>query len=60
VALRDENGETYPVQRVKGLHDDHERCCAFVSGLKPMGATPFWFEENDEYRDWVDADEKTE
>jgi len=56
-ALRDENGEVYPIQRVQGLHDDHERCCAFVGGLKPMGATPFWFAQDDEYRDFVDADE---
>lgn len=56
-ALRDANGEVYPVQRVKDLHDGKERCCAFVCGLKPMGATPFWFEESMEERDWVDADQ---
>ncbi len=55
-ALRDANGDTYPVQRVPGLHDGKTRCCAYVAGLKPMGATPFWFVESDEEWDWVDAD----
>ena len=57
-ALRDEAGEIYPVQRVPSLDGGTEKCCAFVCGLTPMGATPFWFERGDMGRfEIVDADE---
>lgn len=38
-SLKDAEGRLYPVQRVEG------KCAAFVEGLKPMAATPFWFSE---------------
>lgn len=40
-ALRDAGGALYPLQRVEG------RACAFVRGLAPMAATPFWFDKMD-------------
>ena len=36
-SLRGEDGRLWPVQRVDG------RCAAYVEGLRPMTATPFWF-----------------
>ncbi len=36
-ALRDAQGNLFPVQRVDG------RACAFVRGMQPMSATPVWF-----------------
>ena len=35
--LRDGQGALYPVQQAEG------KACAFVRGLMPMAATPFWF-----------------
>ena len=40
--LRNEAGNSYPIQRVEG------KACAFVRGLRAMALTPFWFEAEEE------------
>ncbi|MBR4236366.1 MAG: alpha-mannosidase [Clostridia bacterium] len=51
-ALRDREGHVYPAQRVEN------RYAAYVTGLKPLSAQPFWFKYGNEAPARTCADER--
>ncbi|MBO4367948.1 MAG: alpha-mannosidase, partial [Clostridia bacterium] len=54
--LMDGEGNVYPIQRSLTLDGDAEKACAYVCGLKPMGATAFRFVSECDADEYTDAD----
>ncbi len=52
-ALRDADGNRYPVQFVEG------KACAYVEGMKPMADTAYWFDTAEADDIVMTADERT-